>query len=140
MSSLHFPKAWSADTHLGVCRADSPGWMNQLLPCGNNWTDGKWSSCLYPSRTKNQEIRDLQKQLEYLWNTLAENDRKIYICSATAHPGRCCCRDVGATHGSVPAWGIWILLLGWHRDICGMSSTWIRCEMFLFRPGLVWGG
>lgn len=46
-----------------------PGWMNQLLPCGNNWTDGKLCSYLYPSRTKNQEIRELaglQRQLEYL--------------------------------------------------------------------------
>lgn len=44
---------------------------------------------MYPSRTKNQEIRELsglQRQLEYLWNTLDildENDR-FYTCSATA--------------------------------------------------------
>lgn len=53
----------------------------------------------------------------------------------------CSCRVAGATHGSVPAWGIWILLLGWHRDTCGMSSTWSRCEVFQTfqaRPGLGW--
>lgn len=34
------------------------------------------------------KIRDLQKHVEYLWNTLDtldENDRKFYTCSATAH-------------------------------------------------------
>lgn len=65
--------------------AVSPGWKNQLLPRGNNWTDGKWCSCLYPSRNKKfRELTGLQRQLEYLWNTLDENDRKFYTCSVTA--------------------------------------------------------
>lgn len=81
---------------VGRCSTSHPasccvqaGWISFYLV----ETTGLMENCasyLYPSRTKNQEIRELaglQRQLEYLWNTLDtlnENDRKFYTCSATA--------------------------------------------------------